>query len=82
MTETQQPYLEYLHCLECGYVLGPVVEHEGRTSMQFINTDGAEIVVSRAVIECPICKAKRDFYSALIGDAWQIGREAIDKQGE
>lgn len=77
----KQPYLEYLHCLECGYVLGPVVEHEGRTVMKFINVDGTNITAFRALFECPICKAEREFYSAQIGDAWQIGQEIIDKQG-
>ena len=59
----KQPYLEYLHCLECGYVLGPVVEHEGRTSMGFVNVDGAKITAFRVMFECPICKAKREFTS-------------------
>jgi len=59
-----QPYLEYLHCLECGYKLGPVVEHEGRTSMKFVNIDGAKITAFRVMFECPICGAKREFFSA------------------
>lgn len=60
----KQPYLEYLHCLECSYSLGPVVEHEGRTVMKFINSDGTNITVFRAEFECPICKVVREFYSA------------------
>ena len=69
----KQPYLEYLHCLECGYVLGPVVEYEGRTSMKFINSDGTNITAFRALFECPICKAEREFYSAPLEE----GRDKI-----
>ena len=62
----QQPYLEYLHCLECGYSLGPVVEHEGRTAMGFVNVDGSEITAFRMIFKCPICGAKREFFSDKI----------------
>jgi len=62
----EQPYLEYLHCLECDYVLGSVIEYEGRTSMQFVNVDGAKIIAFRVIFECPICGAKREFYSAAL----------------
>lgn len=62
----KQPYLEYFHCLACGYSLGPVVEYDGRTVMKFINVDGTNITAFRAVFECPICKAERGFYSASL----------------
>ena len=77
----QQPYLEYLHCLECGYVLATVTEHDGRTAIALTGTDVTEVIVFRALVICPHCGAERDFYSAQIGDAWQIGQEMIDKQG-
>ena len=64
MTEVKQPYIERLQCLACGYELWTVMEHEGRTSMAFTSIDGTKITVFRAVLECPICKAKREFYSA------------------
>ena len=59
----KQPYLEHFKCLECSCSLGPVVEHEGRTAMKFINSDGTNVAAFRAVFECPICGAKRTFYS-------------------
>lgn len=60
----QQPYLEYLHCLECGYVLATVTEHDGRTSIALTGTDVTEVIVFRALVICPHCEAKREFYSA------------------
>ena len=59
----EQPYLEYLHCLECNYVLWAAMEHEGRTAMEFVNVDGTKITVFRAELVCPICGAKKKFYS-------------------
>lgn len=63
---SEQPYIEYLHCLDCGYVLWTSVENEGRTSMEFINVDGTKIIMFRAVLICPICGAKKKFYSEPI----------------
>lgn len=77
----KQPYLEYLHCLECGYVLGPVVEYLGRTAMRFINSDGTNITAFRALFECPICKAEREFYSATTNSRktlFPISQEQVD----
>lgn len=64
----KQPYLEYLHCLECGYVLATVTEHDGRTSIALTGTDGTEVIAFRALVVCPHCGAKRDFYSASLSD--------------
>ena len=58
-----QPYVEHLQCLECGYVLWTVVENDGWTSLEFMNTDETEITIFRATLKCPICGAKRPFYS-------------------
>lgn len=58
-----EPYLDYLHCLECGYVLCTVVENEGRTAIDFTVVDGTKLIIFRAVMVCPACKAKREFYS-------------------
>jgi len=59
----EQPYLEYLHCLECDYVLSTVTEYEGRTSIAFVNVDGTELTIFRALLIRPNCGAKREFYS-------------------
>ena len=63
MTDLAEPYIERLQCLECVYELESAVERDGRTAMEFINADGTEITVLRAVLVCPICGEKKKFYS-------------------
>ena len=75
------PYLERLQCLECGYVLCELTEHEGRTSIAMATEDATEVIVFRAVIRCPHCWAKRKFFSVPIRHYWQIGSEIIEKDG-
>lgn len=66
----EQPYLEYLHCLECGYVLATIIEHEGRAAIYLTGTDATE----GALVICPRCGAEDDFCSALINDVCRLER--------
>jgi len=59
----EQPYLKYLHCLECNHILAMVMEHDGRTSIELTFAGGTEVTIFRALLICPICGAKKNFYS-------------------
>jgi len=59
----EQPYLEYLHCLECNHILALVMEHDGRTAIELAFAGRTEITIFRASLTCPNCGAKREFVS-------------------